>query len=98
MTAQEERDDDLRAVLLTPVGRRFIWRFLEQAGLYAQSFAVETHATAYNEGRRSLATALMRECQRVAPESWVRLVREQLDDMERQAHAVVPEDDDVAGD
>jgi hypothetical protein len=87
---REERvalnDVDLRVVMGTQPGRRLVWRLLEQAGLHTPSFASDDNATAYNEGRRSVAIALMRETQRVCPELWVTMVREQLAATEQEAH------------
>ena len=86
MTPKDVVDADLRAVMGGPVGRRFMRRLLEQAGLYSSSFTSEASGMAYNEGRRSVAIALMRELHRVCPEDWVRMVREQLAEQEQTAH------------
>lgn len=96
MTREEAKqllDVDLRVVMGTAPGRRFVWRLLEQSGLHSASFGgSDTHATAYNEGRRSVAMALMREVQRVCPELWVLMVRDQLAAQEQENHsaAVIP--------
>lgn len=92
---KRQNDDDLRAVLATTQGRRFLWRMLSQAGLYSPSFATDPLATAYNEGRRSVAMGLMLEAQRVSAPLYVRAVREQMDQLEADAHAVTePVDND----
>jgi hypothetical protein len=77
--AEQQRDADLRHALSTVEGRRFFWRLLEQAGLYSPSYAEKAEATAYNEGRRSIAIALLQEAQRVAPERYLQALREQQD-------------------
>lgn len=85
-SAKKELDADLHTVLGTPAGRRFFWRVLTQAGLQSSSFvAGEPTATAYNEGRRSIALALLAEAQRVVPELYTAGLREQLDAQERAA-------------
>jgi hypothetical protein len=80
-------DADLRQVLSTLEGRRFFWRLLEQAGLYSPSYAEKAEATAFNEGRRSIAIALLQEAQRVAPEKYLAALKEQQDSLETEAAA-----------
>lgn len=87
-TKKAELDADLRLVLSTPAGRRFFWRVLTQAGLQSTSFVMgDQSATAFNEGRRSVALALLLEAQQVAPELYTAGLREQLDAQESAAQA-----------
>ena len=79
---RKQDEEDLRAVLHTPAGRRFFHRLLVQSGLYGSSYAESPTATAFNEGRRSVAIALMAESQRVAPELYARGLREELEAFE----------------
>lgn len=82
-TTRKELDADLRVVLGNAAGRRFFWRLLTQAGLQSSSFVMgDQSATAFNEGRRSVALALLTEAQRVAPELYTTALREQLDAQE----------------
>lgn len=69
---------DLLAVLSTPQGRRFAWGLIE--GVFAPSYASEALATAYNEGRRSVAIGLMVRCQQDATNLYVTALTEQLAD------------------
>lgn len=77
--ARQLADEDLRAVLGLPAGRRLFVRLLTQAGLYGPSFSADSHAMAYTEGRRSFAIGLMREAQRVSPPLYAQALKEQLD-------------------
>ncbi|MDP2270926.1 MAG: hypothetical protein Q8K32_09365 [Archangium sp.] len=87
-TTKSQLDADLRSVLSTPAGRRFVWRWLTQAGLQSSSFVSgDQSGTAFNEGRRSIALALLAEAQRVAPELYTTALREQLDAQEAAAQA-----------
>jgi hypothetical protein len=81
-TPEQQRDDDVRAVLSTIEGRRFLWRLLEAGGLWGPSYAETATATAYNEGRRSVAINLMLELQRVAPERYLQALREHQEAVE----------------
>lgn len=89
MTPEEkarEADVDLKVMMRTRSGRRVYWRITTQAGLHTSSYADSPTATAYNEGRRSVALALMAEVKRVCPESYVLAVREALEDAQRDAN------------
>ncbi len=50
--------DDLRAVLSSPNGRRFIWRLLKDCKIYEESFTGNS-TTFYNEGRRSVGLKIL---------------------------------------
>lgn len=53
--AQRERDlKDLREVMSTPAGRRFIWhQVLSRTGIHKSSFSTNALSMAYSEGLRS---------------------------------------------
>ena len=70
------RIDDIRAVLSTPAGQRFVWDLCEDRG---SSFAAgDALSMAYLEGRRSVQLELKAEIQRVAAPHWVDMVRARL--------------------
>jgi hypothetical protein len=46
--------EDLRAILSTSGGRAFIWRLLEQTGMYQSSFQGDVNDGIFREGRRSI--------------------------------------------
>lgn len=73
----EQRDADLKAVMETPTGRRFVKRLLERGRLNRESYAGElTHATAYNEGVRQMAQTLDNELQHKLPALWLLMHQE----------------------
>jgi GAF domain-containing protein len=74
---------DLLAVMSTAPGRRFVWGLIE--GVFAPSYASEALATAYNEGRRSVAIGLMVRCQQDATNQYVQALTEQLADQAADA-------------
>lgn len=71
--------------MATPAGRRFVWRLLEQAGLLSPSYTEPPTGAAYNEGRRAVAIALLKEVQRVCPDSYATSVEEWTRDFRVQA-------------
>lgn len=85
--AERQRQEDIKSVLATPAGRRFIWALLdERSGVFGPSFAGEApHTTAYREGVRSVGIELVKELQRVSPGQYVLMVAEQLEELDRRS-------------
>lgn len=78
LEAQQQIDADFKGSLTSPGGRRVFIRVLTQSGLWSSSYVESPTGTAYNEGRRSVALALLQEAQRVCPELYAQALREQL--------------------
>lgn len=51
--------DDIKWLMSSRRGRRFMWRLLGDAGLYQQSFDGNTNWSIFKEGKRSIALRLM---------------------------------------
>lgn len=51
--------EDVRWLMSSKRGRRFMWRLLGDAGLYQQSFDGNTNWSIFKEGKRSIALRLM---------------------------------------
>ena len=50
--------EDLKAVIDTVEGRRFVWRLLNSTGFRNPTFTTDSKHTAYNLGRKSVADEL----------------------------------------
>ena len=76
---QRQWDEDLKAVMGSDVGRRFVWRLLfDELGVMD---AVETNVAlelAAHEGKRNAGVRLTNEVRRVSPAEFVHMQREQL--------------------
>lgn len=73
--------EDLRSILKTVYGRRFVWRMMGLAGVFRQSFiAGEADSTAFNEGRRSIGNTLLSEVLEVKPESYTEMAKAAKED------------------
>ncbi|MFT3708033.1 MAG: hypothetical protein QM817_10290 [Archangium sp.] len=83
---QRKHDEALRWVLSGELGRLHFWALLERAGLYSSSYAEKAEATAFNEGRRSIAIGLLTEAQRVAPELYLQALKERHEAATREQH------------
>lgn len=90
--ARRERANDMRAVMLTAAGRRFVWRYLNECGVFGASYQPgDALATAFNEGRRAAALALQKDLQRLAAPEYVRMMNEACSAVELNAE-LMPEE------
>ena len=74
--AAPEVDVDLRWLMSHPSGRRIVYRWLEEAGLFSGYFAPEPTVAAYREGRRAWAVDLLRLIMSREPRLHTMMVRE----------------------
>mgnify|MGYP001165934966 CR=1 FL=1 len=81
MTPVESADlerEDLRALMSTPAGRRTVFRLLDRnCNLIGGSFIPgDTHASAHEEGRRSVGRLLVVQLQRECPDNFCAMISE----------------------
>lgn len=82
-TAEEERlqrereQNDLRWVMGSKQGRRFMHRRLEQAGVWKSSFNTNNAVMAFNEGYRNAGLELLSEIMEACPERYTEMLTEQ---------------------
>jgi hypothetical protein len=80
----QRRRSDLRAVMGTATGRRFVWRLLNSdTGINSLSYTGDPSSTDFNEGRRSVGLNLLGEIQRDAPAAWMRTMQERAEQIAR---------------
>ena len=70
-----QEDEDLRLLMKTENGRRFVWRMLERTGVYRITFRTNSEG-AFLEGIRSVGASLLADCHRVALEETILMMRE----------------------
>jgi len=69
-------EEDLRTILKTKWGRRFVWRFMSRCGIFSQSFVPDDpYATAFNEGRRSVGNTLLKQVIDINPEAYILMTK-----------------------
>lgn len=82
----------MRSVMATSHGRRFVWRYLNEMGVFGASYAPgDALATAYNEGRRSAGLSLQAELKRLCAADYVRMHGEAIAQVELGAE-LMPEE------
>jgi Ser/Thr protein kinase RdoA (MazF antagonist) len=72
-----QAEADLRAVMSSPAGRRFVWRLIEQrCGLHNGVYSPVHSDMALAEGRRAIGRELLAEVHRVAPPQANQMIHE----------------------
>ncbi|ABN42244.1 gp39 [Sodalis phage phiSG1] len=88
MTPEQRRQrqiDDVKQVMSSESGRRFVWRLLEQAGVFRTSFTGETNSTMFREGNRNAGLALFNEVFGLCPALYLKMAAEAQEDRDQQA-------------
>lgn len=68
---QRDRElGDIRKVLSTPEGRRFVWRIMSTCGIFRSSMT-GTSQTFFNEGQREIGLFLLNETGLARPDAFV---------------------------
>lgn len=86
--AQAERQveaDDIRRLMSSKWGRRFVWRLLDAAGVFKLSFNTNAMTMAFNEGNRNYGNRLLADITSLCPERYMEMLKEQKADEHRNA-------------
>ena len=85
---RSQRDEaDLKAVLASPAGRRFVWGVLAQCGVFTSSYTEQPLGMAFSEGRRSIGLALVARIMARTPDLFLTMQKENIDDGHSSADA-----------
>ena len=68
---------DFKWLMTQKRGRRYVWRLLEQAGVFQTSFTSDALAMSFNEGQRNLGLRILGFIHEHAPESYLEMLTEQ---------------------
>lgn len=82
---QQTEIEDVRFIIKTPQGRRFIWRVLSTCGMYSQSAVDSGSWTYFNEGRRSVGLKLLDKILMADPESYLAMIKENKEAVDKKA-------------
>ena len=78
--AREVERSELKRILGSELGRSFVMRLIERAGLFRLSFPVNapeaTHLMAFSEGRRNEGLSILNDILESCPELWQVMLRE----------------------
>lgn len=76
--------EDIKTVMSSEAGRRFMFRVLDRTGLYRTSYNPERpdSNTTFNEGGRNVGLFLTAEIQEAAPASFMKMIGENSNELE----------------
>lgn len=75
---RENEIEQMRKVLDTYEGRSVLWRILEQAGIYRQSFTGNSE-TFFREGQRKVGLELLAEIEAASPRAYSKMRDEEVE-------------------
>lgn len=82
---QKRTDDDLKAVMSSEEGRRFMWRLLAESHVFGSSFSADPYLTAFKEGCRNFGLQMFEGLHRVCPELYALMADEAAKQQEKQS-------------
>lgn len=75
---RERELDDVRHILASEEGRRFVWRYLGITGVFQTSFTGSSE-TFFKEGQRNVGLKLIDDITQAEPESLIKMMKEKGD-------------------
>lgn len=72
---RKQQAADFVELMSTRVGRRFIWRMLDVAGVFRSTFRTSAEG-AFLEGQRNIGLMLMADIHELCPERYVEMLNE----------------------
>ena len=58
---RQKEISDVKRILKTPEGRRYVWRLMSECGVFRSSFQLNSNQTAFNEGKRDMGLGILSE-------------------------------------
>lgn len=77
-TSLKVEEDGLKWLMGQKHGRAFVWRLLEDAGVFRISFNTNAMQMAFNEGNRSYGNKLLAQVNSLCPEQYAVMQKEAL--------------------
>ena len=76
MVREQQDEDDMRWLMGDERGRRLIWHWLGDAGLFRSSYHADALTMAFNEGQRNRGLAMQAQVMKHSPEQFIRMLAE----------------------
>lgn len=80
--ALARQEADFRWLMRQAPFRRFVWRYLGEAGVFRSTFNDNAARAAFGEGRRDMGLFLQSEIQALAPEGYELMLKERREKRE----------------
>lgn len=78
---RERELNDVRTVMATVEGRRFVWRMLDRAGVFRTSFTGNS-TTFFNEGMRNMGLIVLADVHEACSDKYIQMMTESKKDTE----------------
>ncbi len=65
---------DIRDILKTEAGRRFMWRYLDECGVFRSSYDASGSKVYFNEGMRNIGNQLLADITEASPEVFAQMI------------------------
>jgi len=78
--ARENEDSDVKWLMSSKRGRRFVWRLMDQAGTFRSVFNTNAMAMAFAEGNRNTGLRILAMVTSLCPEHYPAMLKENTDD------------------
>lgn len=78
--ARENEDSDVKWLMSSKRGRRFVWRLMDQAGTFRSVFNTNSMAMAFAEGNRNTGLRILAMVTSLCPEHYPAMLKENTDD------------------
>lgn len=85
---REQEAEDIKQVMSSEQGRRFIWLQLTHSGVFTSSFNHDPYITAFNEGNRNSGLTLFNDIITLCPEQYLLMAEEAREAQERNNECV----------
>lgn len=85
LAEQQIEADDIRRLMSSKWGRRFMCRLLDTAGVFKLSFHSNAMTMAFNEGNRNFGNRLLADITKYCPDRYMEMLKEQKQDEHRNA-------------
>lgn len=86
--------NDLRDILTTPQGRRYIWKLWGCTGVFRASYAPkDANLTAFREGQRDIGLILLQDINEASPTALAQMRSEYLSELNSEKKPEVNEND-----
>lgn len=82
---EKRQQQDLRAILRLPEGRRFLFDIIGVCGVYENSFSAVPGETFFKEGKRLIGTTLLKKINEADPSAWIDMQVEKLREEKEEA-------------
>ncbi len=74
---RQNEESDIKWLMSSKRGRRFVWRLLEKAGVFRSSFNTNAMTMSFSEGNRNYGLNLLNSIHTLCPELYPTMIKEQ---------------------